>query len=196
MKLALKCQTRPENSKPNALRRAGQVPAVLYGHKGAESVNLTIEAKVAELLVRDAAINNTLIDLSIPDLSWSGKALLREVQTHPWKGAKLYHLSFFAVGTHDSLDVVLPVHPIGEAKGIRLGGGSLDLQMNEMRIRCAPDNIPNAVEVDVSDLGVGESLHVREVKLPAGVEALDDPDQVVVMVSQSRGGEAATEAES
>ncbi len=196
MKLALKCQTRPENSKPNALRRAGQVPAVLYGHKGAESVNLTIEAKVAELLVRDAAINNTLIDLSIPDLSWSGKALLREVQTHPWKGAKLYHLSFFAVGTHDSLDVVLPVHPIGEAKGIRLGGGSLDLQMNEMRIRCAPDNIPDAVEVDVSDLGVGESLHVREVKLPAGVEALDDPDQVVVMVSQSRGGEAATEAES
>ncbi len=196
MKFALKCQTRPENSKPNALRRAGQVPAVLYGHKGAESVNLTIEAKVAELLVRDAAINNTLIDLSIPDLSWSGKALLREVQTHPWKGAKLYHLSFFAVGTHDSLDVVLPVHPIGEAKGIRLGGGSLDLQMNEMRIRCAPDNIPDAVEVDVSDLGVGESLHVREVKLPAGVEALDDPDQVVVMVSQSRGGEAATEAES
>ncbi len=195
MKLALKCQTRPENSKPNALRRAGKVPAVLYGHKGSESISLTIEAKAAELLVRDAAVNNTLIDLSIPDLSWSGKALLREVQTHPWKSANLYHLSFFAVGTHDSLDVVLPVHPVGEAKGVKLGGGSLDLQMNEMRIRCAPNSIPNAVEVDVSDLGVGESLHIREVKLPAGVEALDDPDQVVVMVTQSRGGEATAEAE-
>ncbi|HIK13903.1 MAG TPA: 50S ribosomal protein L25/general stress protein Ctc [Leptolyngbyaceae cyanobacterium M33_DOE_097] len=189
MELSLKCNTRPSGSKANALRRSGQIPAVLYGHKGAESIDLAVDKKTAELLVRDASLNNTLVDITVADISWSGKALLREVQSHPWKH-NLYHLSFFAVGTQDSLILSLPVQVVGEADGVKNKGGSLDLQMNEINIRCAPDNIPDAVEVDVTSLDSGQSLHIKDIVLPAGVEALDDPEQVVVMVSGGRGGDA------
>lgn len=96
MPLTIDCQKRPEGSKPRALRRDGKIPATLYGHNGTESIQLVVNAKEAEFLVRDAAVNKSVIDVSIPDLSWNGKAVLREVQTHPWKGA-LYHLSFFNV---------------------------------------------------------------------------------------------------
>lgn len=96
MALTIDCQKRPEGSKPNALRRDGKIPATLYGHNGTESIQLVVNAKEAEFLVRDAAVNKSVIDVSIPDLSWNGKAVLREVQAHPWKGF-LYHLSFFNV---------------------------------------------------------------------------------------------------
>jgi len=94
--LTIECQKRPENSKPNALRREGLIPATLYGHKGAESIPLTVGAKEAVTLLRHAKENKTVIDVKIPDLAWEGKALIREIQSHPWKRT-LYHLSFFHV---------------------------------------------------------------------------------------------------
>jgi large subunit ribosomal protein L25 len=96
MELTIECQPREANSKPNALRRNGKIPAVLYGHKGNESVELTVNAKVAEFLVRDAKVGKTPINVSVPGLSWTGTAVLQEVQTHPWKPTNIYHLSFFA----------------------------------------------------------------------------------------------------
>lgn len=95
MVLSIECQKRPEGSKPNALRREGKIPATLYGHNGAESIQLVVDAKQAGFLVRDAVEGKTAIDVSIPDLSWNGKAVLQEVQSHPWRNY-LYHLSFFA----------------------------------------------------------------------------------------------------
>ncbi len=197
MELSLECQTRVSNSKANALRHSGLIPAVLYGHNGVESVSLAVPAKAAELLVRDASVNNTLIDINVTDLPWRGKALLREVQSHPWKGT-LYHLSFFSVGSHATLDVDVPVHTVGEAPGVKTGGGSLDLQINELHVRCAPDRIPEVIEIDVSGLNVGDSLHVRELNLPEGVTALVEPDQVIVTILQGRdsGSGAAGEEES
>jgi large subunit ribosomal protein L25 len=94
MSFTLECQKRPDNSKPNALRREGLIPATLYGHKGAESVSLVVSEKDANALLRKAYVNKTEIDLDISDLSWKGKAIIREVQAHPWK-KNLYHLSFF-----------------------------------------------------------------------------------------------------
>jgi large subunit ribosomal protein L25 len=96
MSIAIECQKRPEGTKPGALRRQGLIPASLYGHNGAESVDLALATKEAETLVKKAAVNKTVVDLTIPDLSWSGKVLIREVQAHPWKRS-LYHLSFFSV---------------------------------------------------------------------------------------------------
>jgi large subunit ribosomal protein L25 len=96
MQVTVECQKRAEGSKPGALRREGLIPATLYGHKGAESVSLVLKEKEAINLLKKASVNHTLIDLTIPDLSWSGKALIREVQAHPWKKT-LYHLSFFYV---------------------------------------------------------------------------------------------------
>lgn len=96
MELVVESQKRTPGSKPNALRREGRIPAVLYGHDGTESVELTVDAKTAETLVKRAALDTTEIQLNVPDLSWSGKTVLKEVQSHPWKGY-LYHLSFCAV---------------------------------------------------------------------------------------------------
>jgi len=180
MELTIECKSRPTDSKPNSLRRSGHIPAVLYGHSGTESVALTVEAKAAELLLRDAAINNTLITVNVPDLPWSGKALLREVQTHPWKGW-IYHLSFFSVSTHASLEVVVPLHFVGTAAGVK-AGGSLDPLATSITVKCTPDSIPERIDVDVTDLNVGNSIHVSELTLPAGISAITDGTQLVVAV--------------
>jgi large subunit ribosomal protein L25 len=94
-KFSIECAKRPEGSKPNALRRDGRIPATIYGHNGAESVQVTVDAKAAMFLVRDAVERKSAIDVSVPDLKMNATAVLQEVQKHPWKG-HLYHISFFA----------------------------------------------------------------------------------------------------
>lgn len=95
MALTVESKTRPEGSKPKALRRSGFIPANLYGHKGRESISLVVDAKVVERLLKSAAVEKTEIELSIPELQWTGKTVLKEVQIHPAKGTP-YHISFFA----------------------------------------------------------------------------------------------------
>jgi len=189
MDVTVECQKRPEGSKPRALRRSGLIPAVLYGHKGAESVALTMSAKDAETLLKKATINNTLVQVKIPDISWSGKALLREVQTHPWKNA-LYHLSFFSVAAQESLDVMVPLHFVGEPAGIKQGG-ALEVVISELQVQCAPENIPESIEIDVSNMQIGDVIRVEELVLPPGVTPLSEPERTVVTVA----GDSNTEAE-
>jgi large subunit ribosomal protein L25 len=193
MELSIDCKKRDNGAKPKALRREGQIPAVLYGHDGDNSVDLTIDQREAEKLVRRASVNNTLIQVNVPDISWNGKALLREVQSHPWKG-KLYHLSFFSIGGQDSVEVVVPVHYMGEAKGVKDEGGTLDIIVSELAIRCAPDAIPENIEIDVSELAVGGNLHISDLKLPGGAEVVTDTDKTLVGVAAPRT--VATEEES
>ncbi|MEA5514125.1 50S ribosomal protein L25 [Nodularia sp. UHCC 0506] len=95
MTIKVESQKRPEGSKPNALRRSGLIPANLYGHKGAESISLVVDAKTIERLLKKATVNKTEIELNIPELEWNGTTVLREVQSHPAKGF-IYHVSFFA----------------------------------------------------------------------------------------------------
>ncbi|MFP4100842.1 50S ribosomal protein L25/general stress protein Ctc [Coleofasciculus sp.] len=180
MEVKVECHKRAEGSKPKALRREGLIPATLYGHKGAESVALTVEAKAAETLLKQADINHTAVQVNIPDLSWNGRALLREVQTHPWKPI-LYHLSFFSVATQDTIQISLPVNLVGTAFGVKQGG-ILEHVMTELQVECAPDNIPEAIEVDISNLDIGASLHVHEILLPGGATAMDDPQRPVVNI--------------
>ena len=189
MEITVQCQKRPSGSKPRALRREGLIPAVLYGHKGAESEELTIDAKTAENLMKKGAVNHTLIQLNIPDLSWAGKALLREVQTHPWKGFP-YHLSFFSVGTLESVEVTIPLNFIGEPIGVKNSGGMLDLVITEVQVNCKPGNIPEAIDVEVSSLEVGDALHISELQLPEGVEVIAEADQVVASILYRGGGQA------
>jgi len=95
MTINVESQKRPEGSKPKALRRSGLIPANLYGHNGAESISLVVDAKTVERLIKQAVPNRTEIELNIPELQWSGKTVIRELQVHPAKGTP-YHLSFFA----------------------------------------------------------------------------------------------------
>lgn len=191
MLLNLECQKREPGTKPRALRRAGKVPAVLYGHKGAESISLTLSTKVAETLVEKATLNNTLVQLSIPSLGWNGKTLLREIQTHAWKPS-IYHLSFFAIESQSSIHVEVPIHPMGEAPGVKLEQGSLDTVLTSVQIQCPPGSIPDFIEVDISDLHVGDMVHIKDLKLPEGAAALEDPEQVVMIVIGPRTTAAAS----
>lgn len=117
------------------------------------------------------------------------------MQTHPWKG-NLYHLSFFAVAAHGKITVRVPLHFVGQPAGI-IQGGSLDTVLTELELHCLPGNIPEAIEVDVSHLGINDSLHVKELALPEGVEVMGEPERVVAIVLHAGAtGAAATEAAS
>lgn len=181
MEVTVECQKRQEGINPRALRRSGLIPAVLYGHKGTESVSLTVSAKTAETLLKQTKINNTLVEVKIPDISWNGKALLREVQTHPWKNA-IYHLSFFSVASQDSLEVGVPLHFVGEAAGVK-DGGVLEALITELQVQCAPGLIPESIEIDVSNMQAGDSLRVGELVLPEGVTAMIEPGEMVVTIA-------------
>ena len=181
MDLTIECQKRPENSKPKALRRSGLIPANLYGHKGTESISLTIDAKTVERLLKKGSVKNTLINLKITDISWQGKTLLREVQIHPAKRTP-FHLSFFAVAGHGPTTVEIPLRFVGDAAGVKLEGGMLDTVFNELQVSCEPENIPEAIEVDVSNMKVGDSLQIHELILPQGVTVLNDPEQIAVSI--------------
>ncbi|MBN3883595.1 MULTISPECIES: 50S ribosomal protein L25/general stress protein Ctc [unclassified Nostoc] len=196
MAITVESQKRPEGSKPRALRRSGLIPANLYGHKGTESISLTIDAKTVERLLKRASVNNTLIDLNITDAPWRGKALLRELQIHPAKGTP-YHLSFFAVAGHGDTTVEVRLRFVGTAVGVKQEGGFLDTVITELQVSCAPENIPEIIEIDVSNLQIGDSLRINELVLPEGVTVLGDTEQVVVSVSQPQISAAAEdEAES
>ncbi|NMG20479.1 50S ribosomal protein L25/general stress protein Ctc [Brasilonema bromeliae] len=195
MQLTVDCQKRPEGTKPNALRRSGKIPAHLYGHKGTEAISLVLDAKVVERLLIKASVNNTLIDLNITDVPWRGKTLLREVQSHPAKRTT-YHLSFFAVAGHGDTDVEVPVNFVGEPVGVKLEDGVLDTQITVVSLRCAPENIPEAISVDVSNLHVGDSLYVDALNLPANVTYLGDSEQAIVRILPRQvNAEAEAEAE-
>ncbi len=177
----IECQKRSEGSKPRALRRAGLIPANLYGHKGSESISLTLKAKTVERLLKEASVNNTLIPLKITDMRWSGNTLLREVQKHPAKGF-IYHISFFSVAAQESVDVNVSLQFVGEAPGVKLEGGALDTVMTQLQMRCAPDSIPEAIDIDISEMHQGDVLYLHELVLPEGVTVLNDPDQVIVSI--------------
>ncbi|WP_298911246.1 50S ribosomal protein L25/general stress protein Ctc [uncultured Nostoc sp.] len=190
MAITVESQKRPEGSKPRALRRSGLIPANLYGHKGTESISLTIDAKTVERLLKRASVNNTLIDLNITDAPWRGNTLLRELQIHPAKGTP-YHLSFFAVAGHGDTTVEVPLRFVGTAVGVKQEGGFLDTVITELQVSCAPENIPEIIEIDVSNLQIGDSLRIHELVLPEGITVLGDTERVVVSVSQPQISAAA-----
>ncbi|MFP4133871.1 MAG: 50S ribosomal protein L25/general stress protein Ctc [Halothece sp.] len=187
------CQTRPEASKPKALRREGLIPAAIYGHKGAESMSLVAKAKDVEMLLKKASVNNTLVDVEVSDQSWRGKALIREVQTHPWR-PDIYHVSFFAVAGQESVEVVVPVSLNGEAEGVK-EGGVLEQTITELTIQCPPDKIPEVIHIDVTEMPVGTTLHIADLKLPEGVSASDDPERTVLTIGEAQAAEPAPEEE-
>lgn len=181
MEVSVECQKRPEGINPRALRRSGKIPVVLYGHKGTESVPLTLNAKIVETLLKKVDVNRTLVQVSIPELPWKGKALLREVQTHPWKN-QVYHLSFFSMASQDSVNVTLPLIMTGDSIGVK-EGGILEQLMTEINVECDPDKIPEAIDIDISNLGVGESIHLHELVLPEGLSAKEDAERIVLTIA-------------
>lgn len=176
----LNVTTRTETGKSVArkLRAAGRLPAVLYGH-GTEPRALSVDTLELERLFSRISIENTIIGLSVDD----GKpvnVLVREVQRHAYR-PEYAHVDFYAVRKGEMLTLEVPVQLVGNAPGV-VEGGVLNHNMTSLEIRCVPSRIPEAIEVDVSELQIGDSLRVADLVLPEGVETLVDPEQSVCSI--------------
>ncbi|MGC1308935.1 MAG: 50S ribosomal protein L25/general stress protein Ctc [Phormidesmis sp.] len=192
MELTIDCAQRAADEKPKKLRREGTLPAVLYGHDGSNSVALKLSNYEAEALLRKATVNKSVITVNVPDMPWQGKVILREVQTHPWKN-KIHHLSFFSIASQSEIEVSMPIRFVGEAVGVTDKGGTLDMVMTEIQLKCPPDAIPQFLDVDISELDIGDALHVGEIKLPKGSSVAVDDKLLVVSVLAPRTVAAADE---
>ena len=166
------------------LRQSGQIPAIIYGHSR-EPQSLTIDTRELERLLERVAAASTVIDLSIDGRS--ARTLIREIQRHPVKRSIL-HVDFQELVAGEKVTVSIPLVFTGSAQGVR-DGGILDQVMHELTIRVDPSNIPNHVDVDVTPLVIGHSIHVSELQIPEGVEVLDDEDATVCTVSAPRASE-------
>ena len=184
MEITLECKSRPEGTKPRALRREGFIPANLYGHKGAESISLVLGQKDAINLLKKASVNNTLVDLNVSDLDWKGTVLIREVQAHPWK-RDLHHISFFCPSADKEVEVVVPLKIVGKSIGISQGG-ILEQSATQVKIRCLPDRIPEVLEMDISNVDIAQNFQVRDLVLAEGLVVLDDPNKNLIGISAPR----------
>jgi large subunit ribosomal protein L25 len=171
------------------LRVTGKVPAVVYGH-GEETRSVALDAHELELLFGRVHVENTVISLSIEGEKGPIKTLVREVQKHPARGEVL-HVDFYQIHAGEMIQVQVPIHFIGTPVGVK-NGGMLQHTMDELDIRVSADNIPERIDVDVSALTIGDSVHVRDLPVPSGVEVLDDDDRSVCSVIPPQAGVAET----
>ena len=149
------------------LRASGRVPAVLYGH-GARPEHLSVDARQFGQALRTDAGVNVLIELEV------GR------QRHPVRG-NLIHVDFIQVRRGEKVHVQVPVHLVGEAPGVR-EGGIADQDLYQVNVEAEVTAVPEAVEADVSGLGIGDVLRVADLKAPGGAVILDDAEAPVVSV--------------
>ncbi|MGH7573573.1 MAG: 50S ribosomal protein L25 [Longimicrobiales bacterium] len=176
----LTAHTRTGTGKGRArkLRSDGRIPAVIYGH-GEATRSLSIDAHEFDRLRAEVHVENTIIDLTI-DGERPLKTLVRDVQMHPSRGHVL-HLDLYQIHAGVAVTVEVPIRLVGVSPGVR-GGGIMQHAMVALEIRCLPDNIPGIIEVDISQLEIGDSIHVGDIALPDGVEAEVDAHRSVCSV--------------
>jgi large subunit ribosomal protein L25 len=176
-KLAAENRSEAGKGAARRLRASGRVPAVLYGH-GAKPEHLSVDARQFGQALRTDAGVNVLIELEI------GKAhhlaLAKEIQRHPVRG-DLIHVDFIQVRRGEKVHVEVPVRLVGEAPGVR-EGGIADQDLYQLNVEAEVTAVPEAVEADVSGLGIGDVLRVGDLKAPEGAVILDDPEASVVSV--------------
>jgi large subunit ribosomal protein L25 len=153
------------------LRAAGKIPAVIYGH-GRAPQSLELDGHTFTRLLEKVSYLTTVIELTIDGTM--ARTLIRELQRHPVK-RDILHVDFQELVAGEKVTIRVPLKFVGTPEGVRTGGGILDETVRELHISVDPAEIPNHIDIDVSHLQVGKSLHVRDVKAPAGVTILDDP---------------------
>jgi large subunit ribosomal protein L25 len=176
-KLAAENRSEAGKGAARRLRASGRVPAVLYGH-GTKPQHLSVDARQFGHALRTDAGTNVLISLEV------GRdqhlALAKEIQRHPVKG-NLIHVDFIQVRRGEKVHVQVPVHLVGEAPGAR-EGGIADQDLYQLNVEAEVTAVPEAIEADVSGLGIGDVLRVGDLKAPGGAVILDDPEAAVVSV--------------
>lgn len=187
--VALAAEIRNERGKTgvNKVRARGLCPAVVYG-PGADAVPVSVDPKVF-LKLMSAAGENALIDLALGDAG-TKKVIVREIQYDPLKPLPI-HVDFYLVSLDRAIEVRVPIELFGTPVPVAQKSGMLTQAMHELHVECLPGSIPASIKIDVSALGLGGALHVRDLAIPAGVTVLDAPEHTVAAVA---GLQAETEA--
>ena len=164
------------------LRATGRIPAVIYGRQ-AQAQNLEVSAKEMGDLIHHSISENLLVDLAVKDDARPKRlALVQEVQHHPLSGEVL-HVDLHEVAENEKVTVNVPLETVGEAIGVKTGGGVLEHVLFKIKVCALPKDLPEQIIVDVTGLELGKSIHLGDLKAPAGVEILGDKKVSVISVA-------------
>lgn len=161
------------------LRAAQMIPGIIYGHNR-EPLALSMSTRELGRLLERIAAETTVVELMIDGTM--SRTLIREIQRHPFK-REVLHVDFLELVAGEKVTVDLPIVLVGTPEGVRTSGGILDQILREISIEVDPVHMPTHIELDVSQLGINDSLHVSDLKVPEGVEVLEDAEATVCVVS-------------
>ncbi len=194
-KQSLKAALRTRTGRLNQMRREGWLPSVIYG-RGRDNQNLKVDAKTFNDMLAKSSSENILVNLDIEG-GGTRLAFLQAVHHDPLSGKPL-HVDFLAIDESTEITAHIPVHLVGEAIGVK-AGGLLEQYLHSVEITCLPNDLPEMLEFDVTDLAEGDSLHISEVTFPDGVTPTHAPNVVIAHVGKQGSGDdalvAATEAD-
>lgn len=168
------------------LRASLRIPGVVYGHHR-EATPLALDARELEKLLGSIAAGTTVVELNLGGRT--SKTLIREIQRHPYK-RQVLHIDFQELVAGEKITVNVPIHLVGTAAGVK-DGGIVEEVMREVSVEVDPANIPSHFEIDISHLGINDSVHVSDIKVPEGVELLEDVEATVAVVAPPRAVEEA-----
>ena len=175
------------------LRRNGKLPGIVYGGKG-EAVSIEMDHNPILLALKVESFHSSILDLELDGKS--EQVLLRDFQMHAYK-PQILHIDFQRVDANTALHTKVPLHFVGQEScpAVKLDGAVVNHVLNEVEVSCLPKDLPSFIEVDLSGLTIGHSIHVNDIKLPAGVTiVLHGQDNPVVATAAKVGGSAADDA--
>ncbi len=179
VKLTAEPRTGLGRSAVRKLKALGSVPAIIYGAKD-KPEPLQVSRRDINSMLSHASGENILVELEVKG-SANRLALVQEVQHAPVSGDVL-HIDFHAVSMDEMIEADVPLEPVGTANGVKNFGGLLEQSLRSLSIECLPKDLPDVITVDVSDLNVGDAIHVREIKLPEGVTTRVSPDLTAISI--------------
>ena len=183
--LSAKSRTTKGNSPARALRREGAIPAVIYG-PGKDAVSLSVGIYDLEQVLKAARSGQVFVNLAIEGGD-TRKAMLKELQRHPVKG-NFIHADFYEIAMDRKVNVMIPITTVGKSQGVEMGG-MLQIIRRELEAWCMPSDIPENIVIDITNLGMGESVHVEDIELEGDVELIHDVNFTVLTVLSGRKAE-------
>ena len=200
MSIVLNAELRTDKGKgaSRRLRHANKLPAIVYG-AGKEPQSLTLEQKDVQYQLQNEAFFTQVLELNVGGKSQ--EVLLRDLQHHPYR-QDILHMDFQRVDAAKEVHVNVPLHFVNEdvSVGVKQEGGAISHIVTEVEVVCLPKDIPEFIEVDLSDMHMGDILHLSDLKMPAGVEVLalkqgEEHDTAIATIHVRKGGEVEAEGE-
>ena len=187
----LVAQPRTTKGSPAArrLRAEGHIPGVIYG-QGMAPVSVTVERRDLRLALSGPAGSNTVLTLEVDGKSYP--AVVKDMQRHPIRRT-VAHIDFLQVNMNEEITVSVAVHLVGEAKAVAAEGGLVDSAVDSIEVSCTPNNMPNAFEIDITEMQPGDVIRLADVPMPKGVTALGDPEMPIVTILITSAAEAAAD---